>query len=523
MLRLRFLIDNEEKVLPLEGSEVRLGRGSDNDIVLPDFSVSRRHAVLRSEDGDWFVYDLDSTNGVQLNRVPVKKGPVRGGDRLKVGVFELDVEGDAVEPPPSVRSDESAITAIPNATIVRPLSDFSSEFGREGPAVERKKNDAAGAGRFFGFLTRLARDLIDTDSIDEVLRRIMGIAFEALPGVDRGFILLGQDSATIRCELARIGDQVRFRPAGEMPVSRTILDTVLKEQVALLTLDALDDHRLAGGESIRIHGIRAAMCAPLWSDEGISGFIQVDSPFHAGSFDEADLDFLIAVANYAAVAHGRIQDRHVRSRLERYHSPAVLEEVMREQGGLERRLNKADVTVLFADLVGFTAFTETAHLDDVMELLRGYLTRTVEAIFQEGGTLDKFIGDCVMAFFGAPMQQDDHALRCVRAAVRIQDAMDEWNEERRAQGLPEVQCRVAINSGPVVVGDVGSERRVDYTVLGNTVNVAARLEEAVAAPGDIVVGEETHRLLAGACEVELIGDAPLKGLQQRIKAYRVLR
>jgi len=351
----------------------------------------------------------------------------------------------------------------------------------------------------------------------------MEIAFEALPGVDRGFILLGQDSASTRCELARSGDRVQFRPEGEVPVSKTILETVLKEEVALLTLDALDDQRLAGGESIRIHGIRAAMCAPLWSEDGISGFIQVDSPFHAGSFDEEDLDFLIALANYAAVAYSRILARQVRSRLERYHSPAVIDEVMRETVGPERQLHKAEATILFADLVGFTAFTEASELDDVAELLRGYCTRSVEAIFEEGGTLDKFIGDCVMAFFGAPMRQDDHAQRCVRAAIKIQDAMDEWNEERRQQGLPALACRVAINSGPVVVGDVGSERRVDYTVLGNTVNVAARLEESVAKPGEIVIGEGTYRLLGDDFRVESLGEAQLKGLQQKITAYRVLR
>ena len=121
----------------------------------------------------------------------------------------------------------------------------------------------------------------------------------------------------------------------------------------------------------------------------------------------------------------------------------------------------------------------------------------VEAIFRPGGTLDKFIGDCVMAFFGAPVAQPDHALRAVRAALEIQARLAAWNARRVAEGLPGFKARVALNSGPVVVGDIGSARRVDYTVLGNTVNVASRLE-GVAPPDEIVIGSETHRLLGAA-------------------------
>ena len=188
-----------------------------------------------------------------------------------------------------------------------------------------------------------------------------------------------------------------------------------------------------------------------------------------------------------------------------------------------RRLKPAEVSVLFADIVGFTAYSEEAEPEDVAELMEGYFTHAVDAIFSAGGTLDKFIGDCVMAFFGAPMSQDDHAERAVKAAVRFCEALDEWNAERDSQGLPTIASRIGINSGPVVVGDIGSNRRVDYTVLGNTVNVAARLEEKVASKGDIVIGEETHRMIGGAFPTESLGEQQLKGLSKSIVAYRLVR
>lgn len=557
MLRLKTTIEGSERSFPLATQEVRIGRGGDNEIVLSDFSVSRRHAALRREADGWFVYDLMSTNGVQLNQVAVKKAPVRSGDRLKVGIFELEVDGEdehakpAVStPPPPAKTPNPASTMpappplpaggspISNATIVRPLSDFSLDFGlaskdAEMRADKRKQLDQAYGSKIFGFLTKLAQMLIKADSVDDVLVRVMEICFEALP-VDRGFMLLrDEDGGDIVCELARFKDRVEMRPKSEVPVSKTMLETVMNQRIALLTYDALSDQRLAGGESIRIHQIRAAMCAPLWSGEKIFGVMQVDSPFHAGTFNEQDLDLLTALANYAAVAVERLrnakrveQERRLRSRLERYHSPAVIEEVLRggasQEMEIARSLKLTDATVLFGDLAGFTAFSERARPEEVAELLEGYFTHSVEAIFAAGGTLDKFIGDCVMAFFGAPMMQNDHALRAVRAAIEIQQALREWNAERERRGQQVVKARIALNSGPMMVGDIGSNRRVDYTVLGNTVNVAARLEESVAPAGEIAIGAETYRLLDGAIPTEPLGEFSLKGLQQKITAYKVL-
>jgi adenylate cyclase len=178
--------------------------------------------------------------------------------------------------------------------------------------------------------------------------------------------------------------------------------------------------------------------------------------------------------------------------------------------------------VLFADLVGFSAFAERSDPEQVAELLEAYFNQAVAAVFDAGGTLDKFIGDAIMAFFGAPLAQPDHARRAVEAAVRLQRDLAAWNRERAAAGQPEVAARIAINSGPVVVGDVGSATRVDYTVLGNTVNVAARLEQFVARPGDVVIGDETRRLVDGAFATEPLGSFQLKGLRNKVEAWRVV-
>ena len=543
MLRLRYAVHGEARSVLLSGDRLRIGRGSDNDLVLPDVSVSRNHAELRSGPEGWLVRDLKSTNGVEVNGVAVETAVLRSGDALKVGVFDLAVEAEDLPTIPlphrTVKPEGTgSLTGFGNATIIRPLADFNAlyglEGGLEGGAPKKKGTEVAVpeadyAGRMIGLLTRLARTLIVAESVDAVLDRMLELSFEAFQ-VDRGFILLSNEEGELVCELTRVKDQVERRPQGPIPVSRTMLHAVMNERVALVTYDAQSDQRLSGGESIRLHQIRSAMCAPLWSGDRIIGVIQVDSPFQVGAFGERDLDVLTTLANYAAVAVERIRyarqvdfERQVRSRLERYHSPAVIEEVMR-RGGEEgaRPLQLAHASVLFADLVGFTAFAENYPPETVAASLDAFLSLSVEAIFRAGGTLDKFIGDCVMAFFGAPVAQADHAERAVRAAIEIQQGLNAWAAEQEAQGQRGFQARVGLNSGPVVVGDIGSVRRVDYTVLGNTVNVAARLESFAAQPGEVVIGAETHRLLNGAYRTEELGDLKLKGLQQQITAYRVV-
>jgi adenylate cyclase len=308
---------------------------------------------------------------------------------------------------------------------------------------------------------------------------------------------------------------------------------VREQQVALMTSNALEDARLLGGKSIAIHGIRSAMCVPLWNRQRVIGAVQVDSPIHIGRFTEEDLDLLTALANFAAVAVERAQlsekieqERKIRAKMERYHSPAVIDEIVKGVGSLagspdETEIRAAEVSILFADISGFTSVSETKKPEEVAEFLSNFFSCAVESIFAYGGTLDKFIGDAVMAFFGAPIAQDDHADRAVLAGIMLQRLVGEWNAERIRQGLPEVRIRVGINSGPAVVGNVGTEKRVDYTVLGSSVNIASRLESGVAKPGQLVISQNTLDRIIGSFETEPLGEFALKGLQQKMPVYMV--
>ncbi|HHQ49708.1 MAG TPA: FHA domain-containing protein [Acidobacteria bacterium] len=492
-----------------------LGRASDNDVILRDFSVSRHHARIEGEENAPVIVDLGSTNGVKLNGEFIESAALGPGDLLTVGSFELRVEDRST-------ADE----ALSSATYLRPLAEFKKDYD-----LEAAPSDAARSGgereRVFEVLAQVAKVLLQVEELHPVLEKVMDLVFAHLK-VDRGFIVLYDEvGGEPRLELWR-ARKLEDGEEPEVPISRTILDMVTSKKVALLTHDAQADQRFEAGRSIRIHQIRSAMCVPLWHLDQVIGVIYVDSPLHVGSFSTGDLDLLTALANYAAIAieQARLRERIkseqlVRQRLERYHSPAVIEAVLSGPEHGTPPVMSRETSILFADIVGFTSRCESLPPEEVSAFLNQFFSLAAEAIFQYGGTLDKFIGDAVMAFFGAPLPQPDHAERAVRAAIALSRALSEWNRERSLEGLEPVEVRTAIHSGPVVVGDIGSATRVDYTGLGNTVNVAARLEEFVATPGLIVLGETTQAAVAHIFPTEHLGNVQLKGLTRKIAAYRV--
>ncbi len=537
MLQVVYETDGRAQVFTLSKEVAFIGRANDNDIVLNDFSVSRRHAFLKRENDRWVIYDNQSTNGVRVNDQAVPQADVHDGDSAVIGTFVLRFRDD-----PTAGRRVGGRVIDSTSTRIRPIAELNQDFGLEKSAVplsdstaqrRRAALDVAYKNRVFEILVQVAKALISADDLSAVLDKVMDLIFEFLPA-DRGYLLLEESDGRLSLSVSRFKSKKRPTSEGSAPYSRTIVDMVVKQKVAILTSDAQTDERFESGDSIRLQQIRSAMCAPLWSGSAVIGVIYIDSPLHAGSFSEQDLDLLGALANFAAVAieRGRLHERvaeekRIRGRLERYHSPQVIEEIISSgsdvtaTGDLKPARTKV-VTILFADIVGFTGWSEKMPADELSRLLTEFFTLSSDAVFACGGTIDKFIGDAVMAFFGAPLEQPDHAERAVAAALKIREGMGAWNAERASRGDPPLEVRIAVNTGEAIVGDIGSERRVDYTVLGNAVNVAARLEEFVAQPGDIVVGPETWEAVRDRFEVAQLGFFALKGLSAQVPLYKVL-
>jgi adenylate cyclase len=523
--------DGRSQVFHLTGDQATIGRATDNDIVLNDFSVSRRHAYLRKENGVWILRDNQSTNGVRVNERLVPESPIADGDQVTIGTFRLLFREPAAPAAEAASLDSTS-------TCIRPISEFNLDFGLEKDATpapestevrKRASLDVSYKNKVFEILVQVAKTLISADDVETVLAKVLDLIFEYLP-VDRGFLLL-EEGGQLELRLSRFRSQHRVTSDGSVPYSRTIVDMVVNQKVAVLTSDAQVDERFGAGMSIRMQQIRSAMCAPLWFQDSVIGVIHVDSPLHVGTFTEKDLDLLTALANFAAVAierarlHERVAaEKRIRGRLERYHSPQVVEEIIAdvEATGTFKLARTKTVTILFADLVGFTSWSEKMAAEELATLLNRFFTLCSDAIFSQNGTVDKFIGDAVMAFFGAPIDQADHAERAVEAALKVREGVEAWNRQRVEKGEPRIEVRIALNTGEAIVGEIGSERRVDYTVLGNAVNVAARMEEFVATAGDIVIGPATYEGVRNKYRVARLGHYSLKGLSTSVPMYKVL-
>ncbi len=529
-LQLHYVDLGVPRVMDLK-HELSVGRTEGNDLILNHPSVSRKHAKFELRGDHWWVIDLKSTNGVKVNGNLVTEAQVAAGEKLSIGSVLIDVRAL-----PSVDFNADSMFDNPSGTVIRRISDFNSEFGLDiaeladkGPVTRPPsqpgiREPAVSREKIFQVLVQVAKALLASEELQVVLTTVMDIIFRYLP-VERGLIILFDDDGNPVPKLTKF---IEGAEQQDIPISRTILKMVSQQQVALMTSNALEDARLLGGKSIAIHGIRSAMCVPLWNRQRVIGAVQVDSPIHIGSFTEEDLDLLTALANFAAVAIERAQlaekieeERKIRSRMERYHSPAVVDEIVKGSISTEAEVRSTDVSILFADISGFTTVSETKKPEEVAEFLSHFFGFAVESIFAYGGTLDKFIGDAVMAFFGAPLPQDDHADRAVLTGLMLQRLVNDWNVERAKTDLPPVMVRVGINSGLAVVGNVGTEKRVDYTVLGSSVNIASRLESGVAKPGQVVISQNTMDRIMGSFETQSLGEFALKGLQQKMPVFEV--
>jgi len=212
----------------------------------------------------------------------------------------------------------------------------------------------------------------------------------------------------------------------------------------------------------------------------------------------------------------------IKNTFERYVSKELAEQILREQGTLKLGGEERVVTIVFCDIRRFTTLAEKYPATEVVEILNDFFARMIRLINEHGGMVDKLLGDAVMALFGAPVALGDDALRAVRCALEMQQEIERLNQERGEDGMPELAMGIGINTGTVVAGNIGSETRMEYTVIGDNVNVAARLQ-GVAQRGDVMISEGTLAHIKNMVEVVPLEPVELKGKQKPVGVFRVER
>src|SRR5712691_6893884 len=536
MYRLIYQDGDTPQAYTFTEGEVLIGRSPDCQIVLKDFGISRTHAKLTvDEEGGVSIQDLKSKNGTQVNGVPVVEAPLKDGDRILLGKFQLTfsktLEGKVI-------LDEAKPLSEEAGTIIRSVGDLSKLLSDTSAGVQTgagaKKaptdiQEIEKSNRILKVLTKVAETLIAVRPVEEVLQQVMDIVFEHIPA-DRGFLMLSEDGSDKLIPMVVKHRNSNSADEGKISISKTIADRVTKDRVSILTSDAMVDPRFGAGDSIRFHGIRSAMCAPLWNKEQVIGIIHVDSPMLTNCFTLNDLDLLTALANYAAVAVERarlnqkiVAEEKKRARLGRFLSPQVTARILAtsESQGMALGVPEVkEVSVLFADIVGFTTMSEKMSPAAVSLLLNDYFSRMTDIIFKYEGTLDKYIGDAIMAVFGAPLDMPDHCVRAIKAALEMRDQLEAFNADRK-EG-PTIRIRIGINSGKAVAGELGGINKKEYTVLGDTENTASRLESSVAKPMQVVVGENTYNAAKAQFDFKSLGPATLKGKERTVEVYEVL-
>jgi adenylate cyclase len=469
---------------------------------------------------------MKSLNGTSLNdRVLSEPMPLHPGDKVLLGeAMVMWVPEGGAEPVSGLNSNLAPKSVVSRISLEDRAFDASGSIlvphaSLEAMLARASGQHAAGeAVTLFQRLASMAGTLLRAAGLAELLESVMGLVTAQIP-CQRGFILLADPTGELVPELVW-----EEQPGVHTnPISRTIARTAMDNRVAILTTDARMDPRFSAGESIKIHGITSALCAPLIVEEKAFGVIYLETSLNKGGFKREDEHLLSAMANFAAVGIQREREAKFRQRLERYHSPQVVDQILKSSQSKEApalQAQRCQISVLFADISGFTRMSEG------MEplVLAGILNRTFEAmtdqIFSRGGTLDKYIGDAIMAFFGAPNPDSDHARHAIDAAVAMQETLFALNAAR-PEGYPELRMRIGINSGEAFAGDIGCEKRMDYTVMGSTVNLASRLESGVAKPGQIVIGPSTAALV-DQDQLRQMEGFMLKGIEQEVRPYEVL-
>ncbi len=551
------------KLLPL--SVYSIGRGKDNDIVLNDRRASRRHAQIIAEATDFKVVDgyysggeiKRSVNQVFVNGTPRLEKILEPNDEIVIGETRLRFnkleEAETAKTPKSQSSanlfDDSAAEAeaaknvkyndqplghtqmlMSAEEIIKSHSGFSMQTGL---ATATEIKELRRKAKVLDLLYELSRTIGTVFDLKEIFIKATDLIFRGTPA-DRVVALISEETPdgkvsdgklfpiAVRARDARMEDS-----AEKLSISRTITQKVMREKVALLSQDASGDAQFSMSESIVSQGVRSTICAPLITESNVHGVLYADrlDPFSAFSPD--DLELISAVAAQTAVtvetvkAHKRLAREEIaRANYSRFMPEYVVKQLLENPDSFKLGGTNLTITVLFADIRAFTSFSETEKPERVVGVLNRFFSIMSEIIFSHGGTLDKYIGDGLMAIFGAPTATAEDAENALKAAVAMQKRLATLNTQLESEGFNKLSVGIGLHTGEATVGYIGSEQRSEYTAIGDTVNLASRLE-ANARGGQILISEATAQASGNLFDLTAQEPLTVKNRLQPVSLFEV--
>lgn len=529
------------------GSICTIGRAPDNAVVIDDPRASRYHAHIKSsEDNSFTMVDGAVVNGqlrrsankVFINGEPHNEYRLKNGDRITIGASTLRFEQTTEERTSEVRYDDkplghTQLLISANDVMTTVLHGKTDESVVASPARDKVLEALQRKANILSALYEMSKTLGSVFDLDAIFAKATDIIFRSTPA-DRVVALLAEGSGTGDLEdvhltpiAMRARDQKLDDHARKLSIGRTITRKVMKDRVALLSQDAASDEQFAGVDSIVSQGVRSTICAPLVAESRVHGALYADrlDPFAAFKPDDLELISAVAAQTAIAVENARAHERLAREEVARANYSRFLPEYVVKQmlenpesfklGGVNQT-----ITVLFADIRGFTRIAEHAPPEKIVSLLNRYFSAMTDIIFAHGGTLDKYLGDGLMALFGAPTATNEDASNALNAAVAMQRRLIGFNQELRDEGLAEIGVGIGLHTGEVTVGYIGSERRSEYTAIGDAVNTSSRLESN-AKGGEILISAATSKAAGSRYKLTTREPITVKNREQPVILFEV--
>ena len=499
-----------------------LGRHPDNTIQILDRIISKEHAqIQRTPDGRFLLRDLRSLNGTFMKGDRISERYLEDSDEITMGSTRLLFVDKGPEDDP-VHRVTIAPGSLTESHIRQRINAASSQF-----LPERAITDDKVLRRDYERLRighELAKAVGSELDLEKLLPKILDKAFE-LVGADRGAILLMDSNSDLvpRYVKTRTGKGDK-----NIILSNTVISQVTQNKESVLSSDATMDKRFSSAHSIIMQGIRSTMTVPLLHADELLGVMHLDSQIASNAFSEKDLQICTGMAAQAAVAiqNARLakrieQEAQTRALFSRLIPPAVVEQVVKGELTLERGGRLSEITMLYSDIRGFTSMADGRPPEEVVNTLNEYFEVMVDVLFQHSGTLDKFVGDEIIGLFGAPIPIDDASFKSIQCALDMMRSLQEFNRTRAAENLAPIHIGIGINTGKVITGAIGSTRALQYTAIGDAMNVASRLVD-IAKPGEIILSAETYGKLADRIDAVALPPVKIKGKADEQKIYRLI-
>jgi adenylate cyclase len=517
---------DQQRVWETSEAEVVFGRSEERvPIILdlaPDQRVSRMHGRIWEDEGLYWIEDLGSSRGTQLNGVEIKgrgKQQLHPDDSVVVGQTILRVDfGDGKAPPDRTNYLEHGTFLLPERRHAESGVAIATDIDASDVEVVLPP-DCAGdaAARRFKMVCDLPFHFATKTKLETLLPEIVDQLVGVIPnGESWALVLVDPETDALLLKA--------YRSAQPTYLSETLLRRVMAECKAFIWRKSTDVD-LPG--SIVQSGMEVGMYAPMvWQGQAL-GAICTGARNAEALFTDEDVKLLVVVGQYAAmaVASHQLQEKLrqesvVMANLLRQFSPKVANHLVTHRGRLRLGGRRSEVSVLISDIRGFTQMAHNMEPDDVLEMLNDYLQVLVPVIFAHNGTIDKFLGDGILAIFGSPESDPKHHENAVRAGVEMQLAVSKINETRRLRGAPHRNFGIGIHCGEVVHGFVGTPDRMEYTVIGDAVNRGARYC-AGAAENEVLISSEMHEHVWRLVEAEQTSISTKH--EGNLIAYRVSR